>query len=131
MAQLYSSTIKSHYRNPLNTGKLSVYSHYAEEINPLCGDETKIYLQITNGVIEDSAHETRGCMICVASASAVSEIARGKKLEEIKKLGVPDLAKLLSVAISPARESCATLILKAISSHRFQRGPALGGGLSL
>ena len=114
MTQSYSSTIKHHYHHPRNSGKLSDYTHSAEALNPLCGDETKVYLRIRNGVVEDISHETRGCMICVASASVISEFARGKKLEAIKKLGLQDIAKLLGVSISSARTSCAILFLEAI-----------------
>ena len=116
MTQSYSSTIKNHYHHPRNSGKLSDYTHSAEALNPLCGDETKVYLRIRNGVVEDISHETRGCMICVASASVISEFARGKKLAEIKKLGVQQVSKLLEVSISPARESCATIFLTIVVS---------------
>ena len=46
MSQEYSEIIKQHYRHPLNTGKLSHYTHHAEQLNLLCGDETKVYLKI-------------------------------------------------------------------------------------
>ncbi len=114
MTQSYSSIIKNHYHHPRDSGKLSDYTHTAEALNPLCGDETKVYLKIRKGLIEEIAHETRGCMICVASASVVSEYARGKALAAIKKLGLQDIAKLLGVSISSARTSCATLFLEAI-----------------
>lgn len=114
MPQSYSSTIKQHYHNPRNSGKLSDYTHTAEASNPLCGDETKVYLQIKNGVVANISHETRGCMICVAAASVVSESARGKKLEEIKKLGVQQVSKLLGVQISPARKQCAELFVTTV-----------------
>ena len=114
MTQSYSSTIKNHYHHPRNSGKLSNPTHTAEALNPLCGDETKVYLKIRKGLIEDIAHETHGCMICVAAASAVSEFAKGKKLSEIKKLDLRDIAKFLEVSISPARTNCARLFLEAI-----------------
>ena len=117
MTQNYSETIKQHYHYPLNAGKLSHYTHTAEQINPLCGDETRVYLKVDNDVIKDISHKTRGCMICAAATSVVSEYARGKKISEIKKLGSSDVAKLLQVSISPARQSCATLFINAIKYH--------------
>ena len=129
MNQNYSETIKQHYHHPLNTGRLSHPTHTAEQINPLCGDEIKIYFKLlsvakdggrkdlpqSDFVVENISHETRGCMICVASASVVSEFVRGKKLSAIKKLGAADVAKLLDVSISPARAQCATLVVAAIA----------------
>ena len=115
MNQNYSQTIKDHYHHPKNFGKLADVDLVTEQINLLCGDETKIYLKIENGVIKNISHETRGCMIAIAAASVVSEYAKGKKLSEIKKLGSDDIAKLLNVSISPARQQCALLFLKAIA----------------
>ncbi|OGE77742.1 MAG: hypothetical protein A2751_01640 [Candidatus Doudnabacteria bacterium RIFCSPHIGHO2_01_FULL_46_14] len=128
MTQHYSETIKQHYHHPLNSGKLDNADFVAEQVNPLCGDETKVYIKFiivensrgrgnfpqSDLVIQDISHETRGCMICVASASAVSEYARGKKLSEIKKLGIKQISKLLNVQISSARASCANLIHAAL-----------------
>ena len=116
MDQNYSETIKQHYRHPLNAGRLSHPTHTAEAINPLCGDETKVYLQIEDGIIKNIRHETRGCMICVAAASVVSEYARDKKLSRIKNFGTEKISALLDVAISPTRERCALLIASAINS---------------
>jgi|SRR3989344_9582455 len=123
MNQNYSETIKDHYKHPRNAGKLSDYTHTAELVNPLCGDEIKVYIKLSrpesgsrfgSGKILDIAYEARGCMIAVASASVVSEFARGKKLSEIKKLGVQQVSELLDVSISPARSSCACLVLDAM-----------------
>lgn len=114
MQQNYSEKIKQHCHHPLNAGKLANYTHTAEQINPLCGDEIKIYLEIKNSKIKNLSYEARGCMICVASASVVSEYARGKNLNQIKKLSGHDIEKMLGVSISPAREQCILLFLQAI-----------------
>jgi|SRR3990167_7948103 len=116
MPQNYSDKLKDHYRHPRDTGKLDEFTHTAETINPLCGDETKVYLKVENGTIKDISHETRGCMICVAAASVVSEYARGKKITDIKKIGAHEVANFLDVSISPAREQCAMLIIKSFTS---------------
>jgi len=116
MKQNYSETIKDHYHHPRNTGKISDYTHTAEQINALCGDEIRIYLKIVNSKIENLSYEARGCMIAVAAASVVSEYARGKKLEEIKKLRVANIATLLEVPISPARQQCALLFIRALQN---------------
>ena len=53
MKQNYSETINDHYHHPRNTGKISDYTHTAEQINALCGDEIRIYLKIVNSKIEN------------------------------------------------------------------------------
>ena len=114
MSQQYSETIKHHYHHPLNTGKLSNYTHSAEQLNPLCGDETNVYLKIVNSKIKNCTHESRGCMISIAAASVLSEFVKGKTLQEAKKITKENIDKLLGVKISKSRESCKTLVLNTV-----------------
>ena len=114
MPQIYSSLIKSRYHHPLNAGKLSNPTHTAEHLNPLCGDEIKVYLNIKDGKIKDISYEARGCMISIAAASVLSEYIKGKSLAEIKKITKKEMDRLLGVTISRAREACSTLGLIAI-----------------
>lgn len=114
MNQNYSETVKNHYHNPRNTGRLSHYTHFAEQLNPLCGDEIKVYVEIKDNKIKDLSHESRGCMISIAAASVLSEFIKGKSLSAIKKITKKDIDKLLGVTVSKAREPCATLALIAI-----------------
>lgn len=112
--QQYSDIIKQHYHHPRNTGKLSNPTHTAEQLNPLCGDEIKVYLNIKDGIVLDIKYEARGCMISIAAASVLSEYLKGESVAEIKKITKEDINKLLGVTISKARESCATLALEAL-----------------
>ena len=123
MQQNYSETIKNHYHHPRNAGKIANYTHSAEQINPLCGDEIRVYLKIENSKIENLAYEARGCMICVAAASVVSEYARGKKLKDLSALNLKDIEKLLFIVVSPARVNCATLLLTGINKPSLQHIP--------
>lgn len=113
--QQYSSTIKQHYHNPLNTGKLADATYVVEELNPLCGDEIKIYIHMINHMIYHMKYEARGCMISIAAASVLSGYVKGKTLFEVKKITKEDIDKLLGVEISQARESCSTLALTAVN----------------
>jgi len=114
MSQQYSETIKHHYHHPLNTGKLSNYTHSAEQLNPLCGDEIKVYLDVKDNRIRDIRYEARGCMISIAAASVLSEFVKGKTLQEAKKITKENIDKLLGVKISKSRESCKTLVLNTV-----------------
>lgn len=124
LEQNYSEIIKFHYRHPLNTGKLLHYTHSAEQLNPLCGDEIKVYLNIKDSKVRDVKYESRGCMISVATASVLSEFVKGKSVSAIKKIAKHDLDKLLGVTVSAARQSCASLALGVLTRAIIARGSA-------
>lgn len=110
----YSEKLKDYYHNPRNCGKLSGITNIAEQINVTCGDQIKLYLNVKQNKICDIRHETSGCMICVASASAVSEFLIGKNISVIKRLDIHDIEKLFNIKVSPARIPCATLVISAL-----------------
>lgn len=114
MQKIYLEKIKQHYRHPLNEGKLVKPTHIGEVLNPICGDEIKVYLEVKKEILKDVKYEVRSCMIGVAGASLLSEEIKGKTIEELKKLEKQDIEKLFGFKITVARESCATLFLKAL-----------------
>jgi nitrogen fixation NifU-like protein len=79
---LYRETILDHYHNPRNRGTISDASVSTEGVNPLCGDELRLFLKIENGVVSDIKLESRGCSINTASGSMMSELVLGKSLED-------------------------------------------------
>ncbi|MDP3993541.1 MAG: iron-sulfur cluster assembly scaffold protein [bacterium] len=119
----YSQIVLDHYRNPRNFGKLKEPTHTAEEVNPLCGDEIKVYLRVKNGKngkngkIEDIRYEARGCALSIAVASILAEriVNRELRIEETGKMEKSDIEQMLGIKISPARESCILLSLNAIN----------------
>lgn len=80
----------------------------------MCGDEIKVYLNIKDGKIEDFSFEARGCMLCIAAASVLSQEIKDIDIKNLKKIQKQDMEKLLTVNVSKARESCVTLVLDAI-----------------
>ncbi len=116
MLNNYSPIVFSHYRSPRNFGKLKKTTQSAEELNPLCGDEVKVYLRISHGAINNISHETRGCALTVAAASVLTEriMNREIRITDLKKIDKPEIEKMLGIKVGPARESCITLALKAI-----------------
>lgn len=81
---LYRETILDHYHNPRNRGTISDATVSTEGVNPLCGDELRLFLKIENEVVTDIKLESRGCSINTASGSMMSELVLGKSLEEAK-----------------------------------------------
>ena len=114
MPENYSHRVLENYRNPKNSGKLDNATHTAEELNPLCGDEIRVYLKIKDSKIENMSYEVRGCALSIASASLLSERIIGQNFREIGKIGKSDIEKLLGAKIGNARKECITLALNAI-----------------
>ncbi len=124
---LYREIILDHFRQQRNRGKLPAPALEIQGVNPLCGDEVTLYLEEKSGQITDVKIQTRGCSISQASASMLTEVIKGKKIEEIEKAaavfkdmmlknGTPsneeilgDLISLEGVKKYPVRIKCALL----------------------
>jgi nitrogen fixation NifU-like protein len=72
--------IKAHFRNPLNVGEIESPEGMGAVDNPVCGDTTKLYLRIKEGVIEDAKFLSFGCAVTIASASVFTEKIKGKEI---------------------------------------------------
>lgn len=84
---LYRETILDHYHQPRNQGVLEGPAILSVEgVNPLCGDELTLYIDVKDGTISDVAIKSRGCSINTASASMMTESIKGKTLEEAHHL---------------------------------------------
>lgn len=81
---LYRETILDHYHNPRNRGTIDDATVSTEGVNPLCGDELRLFLKIEDGVVSDIKLESRGCSINTASGSMMSELVLGKSLSDAK-----------------------------------------------
>jgi len=92
---MYSKTVMDHFRNPRNVGVIEGADGVGEVGNPLCGDMMTIYLTIKDNVIDDIKFQTFGCGSAIAVSSILTEIARGKMLEEAKKITNKDVATAL------------------------------------
>lgn len=92
---MYNEVVMDHFRNPRNVGTLSDADGIGEVGNPLCGDMMTIYLKIEEDRIEDIKFQTFGCGSAIAVSSILTEIAKGKTLEEAKKITNKDVADAL------------------------------------
>jgi nitrogen fixation NifU-like protein len=128
LAELYQEVILDHSRHPRNAGKPDGADREARGNNPLCGDRVTVYLSVRDGRIADVGFDARGCAISIASASMMSEMLKGKTVEEAKALferfhalvtgaaqgdgaaeGLDELGALAGVRDFPTRIKCATL----------------------
>jgi nitrogen fixation NifU-like protein len=87
LKQLYQDIILEHGKSPRNLGKCEGYSHEAKGYNPLCGDKVHVYLKLDNGKkVESLTFEGEGCAISLASASIMTELIRGKSINDAKDI---------------------------------------------
>ena len=92
---MYSKTVMDHFRNPRNVGVIEDADGIGEVGNPLCGDMMTIYLRIKDQRIEDIKFQTFGCGSAIAVSSMITEIAKGKNLDEAKRITNKDVADAL------------------------------------
>ncbi|HTS16358.1 MAG TPA: SUF system NifU family Fe-S cluster assembly protein [Verrucomicrobiae bacterium] len=126
LEEFYGEIIMDHYRRPRNKGKVDPSDITAHDSNPLCGDEIDVTARVSNGKIAELKFDGRGCAICTASASIMTQKLLGKTLPEAnqfidgflnmmrgetpfggKEMG--DLKALEGVLKFPVRVKCATL----------------------
>ncbi len=84
---IYRDILLEHARHPKNSGRLENPALRASVHNPLCGDELQLTLDLSGEIINDCKTQVRGCSICQASASIMSEIIINKTLKEAARTG--------------------------------------------
>ena len=92
---MYSETVMDHFKSPRNVGVIEDADGVGEVGNPLCGDMMTIYLKIEDERIEDIRFQTFGCGAAIAVSSILTEMAKGKSIEEATKISNRDVAKAL------------------------------------
>ena len=94
---MYNQKVIDYFMHPRNAGSIENPSAVGEVGNPTCGDVMKIYLKIDSAtrVIEDIKFETFGCAAAIATSSMVTELAKGKTLEDALKITNKDVAEAL------------------------------------
>jgi nitrogen fixation protein NifU and related proteins len=124
---LFQELILEHYRKPRNKGRIDDPDADVHMNNPACGDEVHLQLRVTDGVIVDAKFVGDGCSISQASISMMTQLVKGKSVEDALRLGarftemmhgdaeaardrqMGDLRALAGVAKFPVRVKCALL----------------------
>jgi nitrogen fixation NifU-like protein len=119
MSDLYREQILDHYRNPRNHGTLEDADATFEDTNPLCGDRVRMDLKLDDGRIADIRFSGRGCAISQATASMLTELAKGQTIEDVRALTKDDVLEEIGIPISPARLKCALLPLKVLKATAY------------
>ena len=124
----YSKEVLEHFSNPRNMGEIKNPDAVGEMGNPTCGDVMKIYLKVEgkkgHEKIEDIKFQTMGCAAAIATSSMITELAKGKTLDEAEKITNADVASSLK-GLPPIKMHCSNLaadVLKiAIKNWRGKR----------
>lgn len=127
MNAYYSKKVLDHFKNPRNMGEMEDADVVAQKDNSICGDQMKLYLKIgkKNGkeYIKDISFQTLGCASAIASTSMLTELAKGKTLDEAYKINRDDIAKALG-GLPPIKMHCSVLsqevLREAINKWRLK-----------
>lgn len=109
----YSDKVIDHYRNPRNVGKIDNADAVGQAGSLACGDQLKIYLKISNGIVTDAKFQTFGCGSAVASSSILTEMIIGKSVEDVKKITNKDIADQLD-GLPPEKMHCSVMGYEAL-----------------
>lgn len=117
-ADIYRELILDYYRNPRNFGRLEKFDINARDTNPLCGDEIEMQIRVGDGQkIDEIKFTGKGCAISQASASMLTELAKGKQLDWVKQVSKEEVFKMLGDPdLGPARVKCALLGMKVLKT---------------
>jgi nitrogen fixation NifU-like protein len=92
---VYNEKVMDHFMSPRNVGEIENADGVGEVGNPVCGDMMTFYIKVKDNRISDVKYKTFGCGAAIAVSSMVSEMAKGKTLEEAKKITPSLVAKEL------------------------------------
>jgi len=91
----YTDIVKEHFLNPKNVGEMKDATCVGEVGSIACGDALKLFLKIEDGIIQDASFQTFGCASAIASSSALTELVKGKTVDEALKISNKDIANAL------------------------------------
>lgn len=112
---LYSEKVMEHFRNPRNVGEIENPDGTGHVGNPVCGDIMELYIRVKNSVITDAKFKTFGCGAAIATSSMITEMIKGKTVEEALKISNHAVAEALG-GLPPIKMHCSVLAEEALRS---------------
>ena len=92
---MYSAEVLDHFENPRNAGELTVADRKVRLENPACGDILELTMRLEGQRIADIRFRAKGCVAAMACGSAITEIAKGKKMEEAGQISREELVRVV------------------------------------
>jgi nitrogen fixation NifU-like protein len=112
---LYSEKVMDHFTNPRNVGKMEDPDGVGTVGNPVCGDVMKLYIKVKDDRIDDAKFQTFGCGAAIATSSMVTELVKGRTLEEAVGLSNKEVADALD-GLPPIKMHCSLLAEDALKA---------------
>ncbi len=112
---LYSEKVMEHFKNPRNVGEMGNPDGIGHVGNPVCGDIMELYIKVDNGIIVDAKFKTFGCGAAIATSSMVTEMLKGKSIEESLQISNRAVAEALD-GLPPIKMHCSVLAEEALRS---------------
>ncbi|HHL39268.1 MAG TPA: Fe-S cluster assembly scaffold protein NifU [Deltaproteobacteria bacterium] len=110
---MYSEKVMDHFSNPRNVGEIEDPSGTGTVGNPACGDIMKLTIKVEDDVITDVKFKTFGCGAAIATSSMVTELVKGKHLDEAEKISNKTVAEALD-GLPPVKQHCSNLAADAL-----------------
>ena len=110
---MYSEKVMDHFRNPRNVGEIPDADGVGSVGNPVCGDMMTISIKVKENKIADIKFKTFGCGAAVATSSMITELAKGKNLDDAMIITREDVADSLG-GLPPVKMHCSNLAADAL-----------------
>jgi nitrogen fixation NifU-like protein len=104
-----------HFKNPRNVGEMENPDGIGHVGNPVCGDIMELYIKVKDNIITDAKFKTFGCGAAIATSSMVTELVKGKSIDEALKISNRAVAEALG-GLPPIKMHCSVLAEEALQS---------------
>ena len=117
----YTEKVMDHFRNPRNVGEVENADGVGKVGNPACGDIMELSIKVSDGIIADARFKTFGCGAAIATSSIMTEMIKGKTLEEADRISNKTVIEALD-GLPPLKRHCSVLaeeaLKKALEDYR-------------
>jgi nitrogen fixation NifU-like protein len=110
---MYSEKVMDHFRSPRNVGEIPDADGVGTVGNPICGDLMTVYIKVKDNVVTEVKFKTFGCAAAIATSSMITELAKGKNLQDALKITRGDVADSLG-GLPPIKMHCSNLAADAL-----------------